>query len=41
MAKITQEKLNAMTLDELKKMNKELERNLKAVANEMLKRIQR
>lgn len=41
MAKITQEELKAMTLEELKKMNKELERNLKAVANEMLIRLQR
>jgi hypothetical protein len=35
------EELEAMTLEELKKKNKQLEKDLKMVANEMIKRLQR
>ena len=41
MKKVTPEELKAMDLTQLKKLNKELETNLKAVANELLKRLQR
>ena len=41
MKKVTPEELKAMDLTQLKKLNKELEANLKAVANEMIQRLQR
>jgi hypothetical protein len=33
--------LEKLTLEELKKLNKQLEKDLKMVANEMIKRLQR
>lgn len=38
---MTQKDLEELPTEELKKLNKELEKNLKAVANQMLKKFQR